>query len=218
MLGTGGKRGDKGGLGCGVGGREKGTSDRCLEATRIGGAKRRLMTTLSSGVRRDTVGRPPITTPGSSRSSQIALRLPKSYMGSLPSLARDLVSNSISCLACALAIAPLVALALRHSTPKINPKEMIKAATERAKKTISADRPATAWGMPFITLRTNKIAETSRIEPEARAERLSVDSEVSSWLAQSRWRCSSRDGLLSGLCTGPSALEGLKAGSGVGAR
>jgi len=107
-------------------------------------------------------------------------------MGSLPSLTRDLVSNSISCLACALATALLVALALRHSTPKINPKEMMKAATERAKKTVSADLPATARGTPVITLRTNRIAETSSIEPEARAERPSVDSEASSWRAQSR--------------------------------
>jgi hypothetical protein len=38
VLGTGGMRGDKGGLGCGVGGRENGTSIRCLEATRMGGA------------------------------------------------------------------------------------------------------------------------------------------------------------------------------------
>jgi hypothetical protein len=37
-----------------------------------------------------------------------------------------------------------------------------------------------------MTLRTNRIAETNSMEPEARAERPSVDREASSWRTQSR--------------------------------
>lgn len=91
-----GMSGDNACLGYGESGRENGMPDKCLEATRTGGAFGRLMIRPSSRGTRRVLGLPRSsrTADEPSRNSQMAFLLLMSYIGSLSSFARGLVSVS----------------------------------------------------------------------------------------------------------------------------